>query len=190
MKTKLEQLTMKQFISLACGEASVLFDRHEIPNPAKAEGVMRSIVMEYETIACKTAVRTYLSDSEELNGARLALKIFLMCLVLVRSNRFDDVRDILDEYGLNAGRMSDERLVAEVESGVERAKKDISDLESDRHKEESIEDIRRGFDEQTAVLMSHFKFQINVREIMATEYACLVAQFDREMKIMKKYQKK
>lgn len=190
MKTKLEQLTIAQFIDLACGDLNVLRDKRELPDTSKLARVMRDIVMEYETIANEPGVRTYISSSEDLAKSRMSLTIFTICDTLCKLMRFADVRSILNEYGLNAGSMDDERLVAEVQSRISRTKREISELEEEGSKEEEVADIRRNFDEQTAAMMSHFKFQIDIRKLRATEYAFLVARFSRDVKAMMKASKK
>jgi len=183
MITKLEQLTMSQFIDLACGDTSVLLYKHEIVSPAKVAESVRNIIYEYRCIVDKASAKSYLSECHELIKANAGVVLFKMCQNLVAIREFGRVREIMDEYGINAGSMSDQRVKAEVKSRLERAKSMVEKLskESEESKHDMSE-IRASFDEQTAALMAHYKFQIDTSTMRATLYAQLVARCNREVK--------
>lgn len=185
MIEKLEQLTIGQFIDLVCGDMSVLADTEEQQSQTRFALVMRNIVLEYRKIADPAGVKIYLSELEELIKAKLGVAVFGMCKNLVKLGAYDRCREVLVECGINAARMSDKRLEAEVKSRYQRASKTvlrIEDENKDIHAEK--EDIRRQFDEQTAALMTHFKFQIDTCTMKASIYAHLVARYNREVKAM------
>lgn len=184
MIEKLEQLTMSQFIDMVSGNTDVLRDRFEIMSPApdKLSRAMRDIVMEYKEIAEPTGAHEYLAKSENLAKAKIELSVFSMCDNLVSMGQHDRAREVLNECGINASSMDEQRLVAEIKSRIGRAKRTIHELETEGEEGEAPEDIRRSFDEQTAAMMSHYKFQIDVTTIKATIYAHLVARFSREVK--------
>ena len=180
MIERLEQLTMEQFIGMVSGNTDVLRGKHEIVAPDKLALAMRDIVMEYKEIADPTGAHEYLAKSENLAKAKIELSVYTMCDNLVSMGQPDRAREVLNECGINASPMDEQRLMAEIKSRIGRAKRTIHELESEDA--EDVEDIRRSFDEQTAAMMSHYKFQINIATMKATVYAHLVARFNREVK--------
>ena len=191
MITKLEQLTVAQFVDLLCGNHKILTSKKEIVTEVKLANAVRDIVFEYKTIADPAGARTFLTDSEELVKARLEALLYSMCVDFLSAGAHKQVRDLLEEHGISAKRMNDTRLEAEVKSRLERAKLNIKKLEEkteDENKEPA--DVRRMFDEQTASLMAYFKFQIDSSRMPATEYAHLIALMNREIKVQLEAYKK
>lgn len=183
MKTKLEELTIGQFIDLVCGDTSVLKGKHEIVSQAKVVDALRNIVFEYKEITDQAGMRGYLSTVEELLKAKMTAVLFSMCNNLVALEEYDRLRDVLAEYGVHSGSMNDRRVVAEVTSQLERAKRTITQINEESHSDKAeVTNIRRTFDEQTAALMAYFKFQIDTNTMKATVYAHLIARHNREIK--------
>ncbi len=190
MIEKLEQLTVSQFVDLICGDASVLIDKEVVPHE-KVVIAMRDIVFEYKTIADNAGVKSYLSFVDELLKTKLSLIIFSICSTLATFKEFGKIKEIMEEYGMSVGTMNQERLQAEIVSRLERAKSDISKLEKEGNVESvDASRIRSDFDAQTAALMAHFKFQIDITTMKATIYAHLVARYNREIKAMIKATKR
>ncbi len=194
MKQRLEQLTIGQFIDLVCGEADVLLDRREIATPEKLADAARHIIFEYREISDKAEALSYLANVDSLTKSKMRVSIFTLCLDIYNLGKLDIVRDILAHYGVNAERMSKERLRAEVISQLERAKHTARRIEeSESGKGDASltpDDIRRSFDEQTAALMAYFKFQVDTSTMKATLYAHLVARHARELKAQRAAMKK
>lgn len=186
MIERLEQLTVNQFVDLVCGDTSVLIGKREVVNEAVLVVAMRNIVFEYKEIVDKAGVSSYLSTIEELIKAKMSVVVFQMCRNLVSLNEHDRAREVLIEYGINANSMNDQRVTAEIKSRLERAKSTIEKIENESKKDKpgSI-NFRRVFDTQTAMLMAHFKFQIDTSTMKATVYAHLVDQHNREVKAMR-----
>ena len=106
-----------------------------------------------------------------------------MCRNLIEFKGFAQVREVLSVYGINAQNMAEQRISAEVDSRLERAKRKLEESDSeDNSKDLSPEEIRRQFDEQTATLMAYFKFQIDDSTMKANIYAHLIARFNMEIK--------
>lgn len=183
MNTKLEQLTIGQFIDLVCGDVSVLSAPHEVVNDTKALVATRNIIIEYKEIADPASVKGYLSDVEDLLKAKVDVIIFTMCHNLVAMGEHDRAREVVLEYGINADSMNKQRISAEVESRMARAKAAVEKIESEKDdKTPGQSDLRREFDYMTASLMSYFKFQIDTSTMKATLYAHLIARHNREIK--------
>ena len=186
MKERLDQLMAEEFIDLVCGDESVLLGPHEVVKPERIAVVTRNIVFEFKEIADTAGVGAYLSTVEDLVKGRISVIIFTICKNLLVLKEEARVREILEEYGINAGRMSGARLDAEVSSRLARAEREVSDIESEQEREEETGRLRSLFDSQTAALMMHFKYQIDRRTMSATVYAHHVARFNEDVKRMKR----
>lgn len=183
MITHLEHLMMTQFIDLACGDTGILLSRGEFVSRKKAEKAARDIIYEYRLIADSIGARQYLAQKEKEAKARITFSVFLICSNLVSGGEHDRVREVMKEYGIDASSMSDQRVTAEVKSRLERARRTIAEIEKAKDtKDIDLSILRASFDEQTASLMAHFKFQIDITKMKATLFAHLVARHDREIK--------
>ena len=183
MITKLEQLTLSQFVDLITGNTSILHRKVEIPNQAKLAVVVRDIVMEYRAIADPGGVETYLTHIEEWIKAKISVVVLTMCRNLSELKRYDRAREVLDSLGLNCQSWNEHRMEGEVMARLSKAQRTLDELEAENEKmTEERENIRGQFDTQTAGLMAHFKFQIDPGTIKATLYANLVARHNREIK--------
>lgn len=184
MKKTLAELTAIQFIDLICGDSSVLLGKHEVPNSFAIATATRNIIVEYKSIADPTAMKNYLYHTEETLKARIRILLFSMCNTLIFLNALDQVRDVLSEYGMSVSSMNKKRLTREVKSQLAKAKYDLERIESEDSSTDAPEpsEIRMSFDKQTAAMMAHFKFQIDVMTMQATLYAHLVERFSAEIK--------
>ncbi|MCM1142001.1 MAG: hypothetical protein NC453_25815 [Muribaculum sp.] len=190
MITKLEGLTAAQFIDLVCGDTSVLLSKHEIVSPGKVAIVTRNIVCEYHCLTNEAAFKRHLSRIVDMITIKTEIVLYSICNALIAVKEYPSAREILKSAGINAERMSDQRLTAEVKSRYQRAKLKAEKLETDEVKTMEAADIRKSFDEQTAAMMAHYKFQINTSTMKATLYAHLVARFNREVKVQMEALKK
>ena len=183
MKTKLEQLTVSQFVDLLCGNMNVLREHREMVKQSKLMTAMRNIVYEYKEISDKAGARHYLASIDEYVKAKIMFTVMSMCQYLVDIEQYDSARQIMESADIATDGMSGRRLAVEIKSRLERAKKIVEEAEEERHQEGLDPDaIRRSFDEQTASMMAYFKFQIDPDVMKATVYAHLVARQNRELK--------
>lgn len=183
MKTELSQLTVSEFISLMCGEHDVLLAVHEIVSPKKTEEVMRNIASAFKEISDPAGFKTFQNRMADYAKARLKRTLFTMCRNLIDIGHDNEVKEALMAYGINALKMDDNRLKTEVDMQLARAKKVMEGMKTEEDAvEQTPQQIRRHFDEMTASLMGHFKFQINTDVMKASEYALLIARMDREIK--------
>ncbi|MCM1454328.1 MAG: hypothetical protein NC193_07340 [bacterium] len=187
----LHELTMAQFIDLTCGDTSVLLSKREVVSPAKVSKVVKDIVFEYRRIADEAGAKSYLSMMSDMVKAKAAVILFQMCHNLVALGEHDKAREVMSQYGIRAGKMSDQRVAAEVKSRLERARNNVARLEKDNEKSAvGLSEMRASFDNQTAALMAYFKFQIDVSTIKAPLFAHLVARYNREIKAQLSMMKK
>lgn len=182
MITKLEELTAAQFIDLVCGDTSVLLSKHEIVSPGKVAIVTRDIVSKYHSLADEAAFKRHISRIVDIITIKTEIVLYSICNALIAVKEYPSAREILKSAGIKVERMSDQRLTAEVKSRYQRAKFNAEKSATDEEKTIEVADIRKAFDEQTAAMMAHYKFQIDTSTMKATLYAHLVARFNREVK--------
>lgn len=178
MKTKLDQITVDQLVSLSCGDYSAICANS---NSTKAKKAARNILHEYRDIADPAGAKRTLAQAEAVLKAKIAVVLYTMLQDLIKIGEYEHVREILIMRGVRAAGMTAKRLRAEVKSRLGRAKKEI---ENDALENENVspDEIRRNFDEQTATLMAHFKFQIDTTTMKASLYAHLVARCNSDIK--------
>lgn len=188
MKRKLEEFTISEFIRLIDGDLSVLGEpdvkEEEIPN------IVRDIVLEYRSIIDPAGTRGYIDNTESYSRARNTALFFSICSMLVDMEQYKRVKELMNEYGTSFDKFSESRIKAEVKSRLAKAKNTLKRLDEEKTEDGDNRDIRRNFDEQTAALMAHFKFQIDMNTMRATLYAHLVARYNREIKAQLKALKK
>lgn len=182
MKTRLEQLTVSELVELLSGNHEVLAGKHEMMTEEKSASVIRSIIYEYREIADPAGAKSFLTQTEEQTRTRYEVLLYTMCGNLLTLRRFEDVREILEIAGINASRMNESRLKAEVETRTSRANRKLKEYQEENPDDMKADDIRKMFDTQTAYLMTHFKFQIDTETMKASVYAHLVARYNAEIK--------
>lgn len=181
MKTTLGDLTMSQYIDLLCGDLSVI--AHGDGITFKRERIRRDIILEYQEICDKTTAGQYLVKGRRHAKAKALCTLFSICKTLLENGYIEPVRCIMDEAGVRTRNMTDQRVKAEVLSRLAKAEREIKESGEQQSNDDNDEKkIRLSFDRQTAMLMSHFKFQIDLKTIKATIYASLVDQCTREIK--------
>lgn len=182
MKTKLSDFTVNEFIELMTGDFRIIGE--------DGPTITRNIILEYREIVEPGGLRGFLYDGEEYSKAKSMVVFFTICNTLIELKFYDRVREILSEYGMSVERMSDSRLKAEMSGKLAKARNELEKLEAEKAELPKDIDFRKDFDEQTAALMAHFKFQIDTATMKATLYAHLVARFHREIKAQQKAMEK
>lgn len=178
MKTTLQHLTVAQFVDILCGDLSHLNGHTDKVKAA------RDIVMEYRELTDGAGFKSYIMQNEELAKAKIEMIVFGMCANLCQLQRLDLVREVLDGAEIRYRSRNDTQLAAEVKMRFNKAKSTIEKNTGNTPDDAEMtpEQIRRGFDSQTAALMAHFKFQIDSETMKATLYAHLVARLHAEIK--------
>lgn len=183
MKTKLEQFTIGEFIDLMCGDATKMKSHPtEIIPPTELALAQRRVIFEYRQITDVHDANRHLATAEETLKLKMLILIFGVCKTLASFGAYDKVREALAETDIDAEAYTDEHLEMLIESRLERAKIDLKKLDSAEEEAKDSFDTRGNFDEMTASLMAHFKFQIDTATMKATLYARLIARLNREIK--------
>lgn len=195
MKEHITQLTMSEYINLICGDTSVLMEKKsEVLSPQKMMQARNTIIYEFRELSDPTGMQSFLIEQEDKTKTDATIILFKMCKNLLEIKEYDGVREILNEYGLNATRMSNEQIDREVTIHLNRAmtlKKKMEEENQDTTEKEITEhDIRMSYDKQAAHLMTYFKFQIDLNTIKASVFATMIDQASRELKAKSEAMKK
>ena len=187
MKTRLDEITVSELIQLLCGK----FDCLGVPaKNEKVNIIVRKIVFEFREITDPSGMRSYIVDAEDYTRANNMVTFFTLCLLILEAGETDRVRELMDELNEPLGNAGEERIKAVLKSKLAKANKTLERLMAEKTEEGKEPDVRRDFDELSASLMAHFKFQIDPDVMKASVYAHLVARMNRELKSRAKALKK
>lgn len=180
MKTRLDQLTLRELIELSCGDSSVLLDKGETPNEQVKIAFARQILAEYKELASPNQAKKDMIEAEELTKLRMKDKCLRICLALCSQERPDMARDVLLELDVKPNLIdTDEKvqprckaMLADVEYEIKR----IEELnEEDASKKVAKpEDARKTWYSEIAFVMSMLKMSIDPASVNAAIYANLV----------------
>ena len=176
MKNKLYQYTIAQFIDIACGDYSSIG-----AEPEEAKPIAESLIAQYNEVSDPTSAKARLIEQEKTarNKAKIVLYRILLNLISVYG-AYDEVREILGiVHDTDTAKCDNEGMKARIEQMLRSEEFNKERMENERKKEAADkepaeEEIRASFDEQTARLMTHFRFTINHEKISASVYANLV----------------
>ena len=180
MKTRLDQLTLRELIELSCGDSSVLLDNGETPSEHVKLACARQILTEYKELASPNQAKKDMIEAEELTKLRMKDKCLRICLALCSQERPDMARDVLLELDVKPNLIdTDEKvqprckaMLADVEYEIKR----IEELnEEDASKKVAKpEDARKTWYSEIAFVMSMLKMSIDPASVNAAIYANLV----------------
>lgn len=180
MKTRLDQLTLRDLIELSCGDSSVLLDKGDTPSEQVKLDCARQILSEYKELASPNQAKKDMIEAEELTKLRMKDKCLRICLALCSQERTDMARDVLIELDVNPNLIdTDEKvqprckaMLADVEYEIKR----IEELnEEDASKKVAKpEDARKTWYSEIAFVMSMLKMSIDPASVNAAIYANLV----------------
>ena len=180
MKTRLDQLTLRELIELSCGDSSVLLDNGETPSEQVKLACASQILAEYKELASPNQAKKDMIEAEELTKLRMKDKCLRICLALCTQERTDMARDVLLELDVNPNLIdTDEKvqprckaMLADVEYEIKR----IEELnEEDASKKVAKpEDARKTWYSEIAFVMSMLKMSIDPASVNAAIYANLV----------------
>ena len=186
MIKSLSKLTMRRYIELVCGDTSVLTTKGEIVPPAKLQKTRKRLIFDYARLSDDAGSKIFLSEHTSRVKAKAELTMFQCLNNALALGAFEDVRDVLREYGI-ARTMDDKQVAAEVTRLLKRAKTNVKRYEEERKKDDDghepmPDEIRTQFDRQAASLMTYFKFQIDFDVITASQFACMIDQAHKQIK--------
>lgn len=191
MIERLNQISLNDFIELSCGNYNCLLFDGEAATEEELKERATKLIVNYRNIVNPSGMKAMLLDKEDIVKERAKLLSLRICQTLVSINCYDDVREILLLFGVDARGMNDELVKNKLENLLHTAI-----FEQKRNKERrqeeikgdkaTSEQIRSSFDSEIAFLMTYFKMNIDSRIINAAVYANIVHQADVDISIRKR----
>lgn len=180
MKSRLNEITLAQFIELLCGNYLVLSDGDEVKENELQE-CARSLIASYRFIADKPGMRALIADKEESVKSKMKVFFLRICNMLVLQEEFADVRSLLsmideDVIGVDNATLHDK--VAELlrYATFEQQRDEEAHNKSENGDKTSPDNIRSYYDAEIAFIMTYVKMNIDMHRINAAVYANIVNQ--------------
>jgi hypothetical protein len=176
---RLDQLTMVQFMDIACGDYKMLGG-----DKVKAA----ELIGAFHRISDPAGYQVILQEKIEDARRKARILLFSVMLTLLSLDAEDDVRKLLEEIGkTRASRMEPEKMRLMVEQFLrsERAAQERAEKEKGKEGQPDARKLRADFYTEVSVLMRHFKMAIELNSINAEVYANLRHQADEDAKAMR-----
>ena len=176
---RLDQLTMVQFMDIACGDYKMLGG-----DKVKAA----ELIGAFHRISDPAGYQVILQEKIEDARRKARILLFSVMLTLLSLDAEDDVRKLLEEIGkTRASRMEPEKMRVMVEQFLrsERAAQERAEKEREKEEQPDARKLRADFYTEVSVLMRHFKMAIELNSINAEVYANLRHQADEDAKAMR-----
>lgn len=181
MKSRLNELTLAEFIELLCGNYRVLMDNNDEVDNADIEARAHSLIGSYRFLADKAGMKAVLVTKE--GAVKCKMKIFFLriCTMLVMQGAYDEVRSLLamiDEDITEANNNSLQDRVDELlrYAIFEQHRSEETRNETANGNKPSSDDIRAYYDAEIAFIMTYIKMTIDMYTINAAVYANIVNQ--------------
>ena len=184
MITSLSDITMKDFISLLCGEYDVLLRDGETATMEQKRKAASELTYKYRMIVSPSVARAGLMDVEDEVKLKSRFLLTEILQAMSAMGEEDKVRALLAEVGRTNVKDIFETL-ASMRAECEYLQKKSFDMKPKKEAATS-DDIRESFDAECAYLMTFFKMQIKLDEISAGVYANMLHQAEEQIKRMKR----
>lgn len=186
MKSRLNEITLAQFIELLCGNYSVLLLDGDSVATNELQGCARSLISSYRFIADKPGMRALIADKEESVKSKMKVFFLRICNMLVLQEEFVDVRSLLsmideDVTGIDNDTLHDK--VAELlrYAIFEQQRDEEAHKKSESGVKASPDNIRSYYDSEIAFIMTYVKMNIDMHHINAAVYANIVNQVNADI---------
>lgn len=180
MKSRLDQLTIEQFITMAAGDTSVLIDGDENISPDVIKRQAETLIVDYRSIIDPAGTKAGISKDRGKSRRRMKIMLMRICAAMLSIGDDDAVRSILSDYGWSVNRLSSEQVLTKCKTEFGRLeaeeKREYDKENAERRVSRAHIDPRANFAKEVASLMSFYKMSINTAEIKADVYANLVRQ--------------
>lgn len=182
MKTRLNEISLAQFIELLCGNYDALLEDGEQVNPEELERCGHSLIASYRFIADKSGMRALLVNKEEAVKCKMKVFFLRICTILAMQQAFDDIRSLLAMIDEDVSGVSDNNLKDRVAdllryATFEQHRNEEINADPEKTKEKSSpDDIRSYYDSEIAFIMTYVKMHIDMHQINAAVYANVVNQ--------------
>lgn len=191
MIERLNQISLNDFIELSCGNYNCLLFDGEAETKEELKERAAKLIVDYRNIVNPSGMKALILDKEDLVKERAKLLSLRICQTLISINCYDDVREVLKQFGVDTRNMSEEQLISKIDNMLrsaifEQKRNEERRKEEGEEKKAAPEQIRSSFDTEIAFLMTYFKMNIDSRIINAAVYANIVHQADVDISIRKR----
>lgn len=181
MKSRLNELTLAEFIELLCGNYRIILNEHEEVEDAEIEERAHSLITSYRFIADKAGMKVMLVIKEDAVKCKMRIFFLRICTMLVMQGAYDEVHSLLamiDEDATEADNNSLQDRVDELlrYAIFEQHRSEETRNETANGNKPSSDDIRAYYDAEIAFIMTYVKMTIDMHTINAAVYANIVNQ--------------
>lgn len=182
MKTRLDQLMLRDLIELSCGDASVLLDKGESPAESVKIACARQIMTEYKELATPAQAKMDLIDEEDMQKLQMKERCLRICLALISQQHADMAKEVLLELDVSEEFLKDDEAIknrcqAMLDETLYEIKRQTELAEERGVKiQKTADDMRKSWYGEIAFVMSTFKMSLDPATTNAAVYANLVRQ--------------
>lgn len=183
MKTKLNELSMADFISLSCGDTSVLLDDNDTTDKAVLEHIRSELIADYKTITNPSGMKAVLLDKEDESKLKAKILMFRICSALCSFGDYNLAGSVMNEYESGYSKKG-EQMEADINKRLREAEFMLKRISSskDPYVPPTEKEIRDSFDKEIAGIMTYFKMPLDIHKTSASVYANIVHQAIEDMK--------
>lgn len=193
MIERLDQIMLKDFIELSCGNPKVLLEKHEVPNEEKMVKLAAKLMHEYKSIASPNKAKIDLIDAEDGQKLYMKEKCARILVMLCEMKHPEMTLEILQELDIETSSLDSpekiksrcQALLNEAKYDLERFKESQEDKKKDKPKD-NVTRIRDSWNREIAYVMATLRMSIDPATTNTAIYANLVHQAEVRAKQMAK----
>ena len=193
MIERLDQIMLKDFIELSCGNPKVLLEKHEVPNEEKMVKLAAKLMHEYKSIASPNKAKIDLIDAEDETKLQMKEKCARILVMLCEMKHPEMAVEILEELEIETKSLNTpEKIAVRCQALLNEAKYDLerfreSQEEKKRGKpKDNVTRIRDSWNKEIAYVMATLRMSIDPATTNTAIYANLVHQAEVRAKQMAK----
>lgn len=193
MIERLDQIMLKDFIELSCGNPKVLLEKHEVPNEEKMVKLAAKLMHEYKSIASPNKAKIDLIDAEDETKLQMKEKCARILVMLCEMKHPEMAVEILAELDIETKSLNTpEKIAARCQALLNEAKYDLErfrESQEEKKKGKPKNDanrIRDSWNREIAYVMATLRMSIDPATTNTAIYANLVHQAEVRAKQMAK----
>lgn len=193
MIERLDQIMLKDFIELSCGNPKVLLEKHEIANKEKMVRLAAKLMHEYKTIASPNKAKIDLIDAEDETKLTMKERCARILVMLCEMKHPEMAVEILEELEIETKSLNTpEKIAARCQALLNEAKYDLErfrESQEEKKKGKPKNDanrIRDSWNREIAYVMATLRMSIDPATTNTAIYANLVHQAEVRAKQMAK----
>lgn len=190
MIERLDQLTLAQFIDLACGNPWVLNPDKQAVEQEKLVSVCNRLLMEFRSIAMPEKAKMEMYSQEDKHKLLMKEKCTRVLILLCMQGHHEDAKEVLADLDVDTAPLdTPQKVEKKCRAMLNDALYEIERLEEESDEdvnEKNSDEVRKAWYKEIAWVMSVFKMSIDVNTVNAAIYANLVQQAVQRMKQLSK----